>query len=374
MTPPELTRVLIASRGIFPLQIGGIQRHTRQLAERLAAEGVEVDVLTPAFAGVEPLTDVPFRHRLGAWVESSFAARSLAAYGKEVAAAARDGYDAVLGQGFSLWHAIDRPATALLHHPHGLEHFKVRGAGPTLRSLTYRRRSRAIARSAHVTCSLGPQLDRELQQFLHIGREKISFFPNFTDVERVRAHAHGAREDGLLVFCGRLVDYKGLDVLFEAMRGADVAGRLVVVGDGPLLRTLRADARGLPVEFTGTLADAALHELLSRADAFVFPSRNEGQGVAVLEAMAAGLPIVASDVGEITETVEPGTGIVVPPGDAEALRAALSQLFRLAPSERRAMGERATDVVRRRYSWEAARPAILAAFARARERFSSQQR
>ena len=128
---------------------------------------------------------------------------------------------------------------------------------------------------------------------------------------------------------------KGVDVAIEAV--AKTAGRvtLVVAGDGPERDRLerRAARLGAPVRFVGAVRGRDKAALLADADAFVLPSRRlsngrtEGAPVALLEAMYAGLPVVASRVGGVPElTGAEDAALLVPPDDAGALAAALTRL------------------------------------------------
>jgi glycosyltransferase involved in cell wall biosynthesis len=105
--------------------------------------------------------------------------------------------------------------------------------------------------------------------------------------------------------------------------------RLTMVGDGPdraRCEELARQAAGCgTVEFTGYRADAAAH--LEHADAFVLPSVNENLPLALLQAMVAGLPCIAAGVGGIPEVLDDGCGLLVPPGDAAALAAAMERLI-----------------------------------------------
>jgi glycosyltransferase involved in cell wall biosynthesis len=133
---------------------------------------------------------------------------------------------------------------------------------------------------------------------------------------------------------GRLVPVKGLDFLvgaLPALAAAIPSARLVLVGDGPERAALEAQARTLGVGdrvlVTGAAADVTV--ALAAADALAAPSRNEGMGRALVEAMALGLPVVAAAVGGIPAVVADGeTGRLVPAGDAAALAAALIELGR----------------------------------------------
>lgn len=131
-----------------------------------------------------------------------------------------------------------------------------------------------------------------------------------------------------LVAIGRLEQEKGFDVLLEALALArpTVPGlALAVVGDGPLRADLvrragRGDLAGA-VTFAGW--SNSPDSFLGEADLFVLPSRSEQQPLALLEAIRAGLPVVATRVGDVPEMVDPDTSLLVAPGDAGALAAAL---------------------------------------------------
>lgn len=143
------------------------------------------------------------------------------------------------------------------------------------------------------------------------------------------------RRDGPFLFVGRLVGYKGVDVLLQALAGVPRA-RLEVVGDGPLGKALRKQSRRLGVDdrvvFRGELDSAGIAAGLERARALVLPSldRSEAFGLVQLEAMAAGVAVVCTDLPTgVAEVGVPGaTCLRVPPGDASALAAALAALER----------------------------------------------
>ncbi|MCG5053234.1 MAG: GT4 family glycosyltransferase PelF [Myxococcales bacterium] len=131
---------------------------------------------------------------------------------------------------------------------------------------------------------------------------------------------------------GRLVPVKDQACLLEAFARTEVPhARLVLVGDGPLRRELEDKAQhlgiGARVVFAGGRRDVA--DLLPAFDVFVLSSKSEGLPLTVLEAMASGLPVVATDVGALAEAVIPGrTGRLVPPENPAALAEALTALLK----------------------------------------------
>ena len=135
---------------------------------------------------------------------------------------------------------------------------------------------------------------------------------------------------------------KGHSTLLQAFARilARTSAELVLIGDGPLRAHLERQAAELGVarrtRFTGAVDDVWPH--LAEADVFVLPSFYESLGIGVMEAMAAGLPVVASAVGGVPELVSPGvTGSLVPPGNALALAEELERLLS-DPAERSALG------------------------------------
>lgn len=171
--------------------------------------------------------------------------------------------------------------------------------------------------------------------------------------------------DFTVLFVGRLVERKGVDVLLRAAArlSASVRLRVVVVGDGPergRLETL-AQELGLAacVEFKGRVSTEDLQKCYRSARAFVLPAivdrrgDTEGLGVVLLEAMSYGVPAVASRTGGITDIVEDGTnGLLVEPGDPAALAAALERLAR-DPALAFRLGEAGRRTVESRFSWNA---------------------
>jgi glycosyltransferase involved in cell wall biosynthesis len=162
-----------------------------------------------------------------------------------------------------------------------------------------------------------------------------------------------------LLFAGRFVEKKGIDLLIEAMRrlaGEGRSPRLMLVGDGPIAGKLRRAAVGLAnIEFAGWLPNDELRRRMREALAVCVPSHETPEGDAeglpnvVLEAMEAGAPVVGTYHAGIGEAVEDGrTGLLVPPEDVEALTAALRRLTD-APDDARKMGAEARGVVREKF-------------------------
>jgi rhamnosyl/mannosyltransferase len=224
---------------------------------------------------------------------------------------------------------------------------------------------RVLARAARIVVS-SPRLAEhaaELQPF----RGKCVVVPFGIDRGRLqatpavaaRAGALRAAEPGpRILFVGRLVPYKGVDVLLRAM--PHVGATAWVVGDGPLRAALEAEAARLQVagrvQFLGPLPDAEVVARLHACDLFVLPSVTHAEtfGMVQIEAMACGKPVVSTNVRSGVPWVnrDGETGLVVEPGDAGALATALNRLVADA-SLRARMGEAGRLRVEREFTLEA---------------------
>lgn len=169
-----------------------------------------------------------------------------------------------------------------------------------------------------------------------------------------------------VLFVGRLAAQKGVGTLVEAAGLLeDPSAQVLLVGDGPERKALEREAKRIGVgdrlHFVGFFAHERLPAVLAHADLLVLPSLYEELGTVLLEAMQAGLPIVASKTGGIPDVIEDGVnGMLVPPGDPEALAHAIGRLLTdrdLARQLSEAAQERSKD-----YDWEVLAERVLAVY------------
>ena len=174
-------------------------------------------------------------------------------------------------------------------------------------------------------------------------------------------------------FVGRLVPYKGPDMLIEAAAAHLAAGQLEldIVGDGPMRAALEGQARAAgvagAVRFHGWLEHAEVQGVLARCPVLAFPSVREFGGGVVLEAMALGAVPIVVDYGGPGELVVPGTGRKIPLGRRDAIVARLSEALGAAIDDRPGLaetGERARAHVRERHAWAHRAETIAGIYAR----------
>jgi glycosyltransferase involved in cell wall biosynthesis len=253
-------------------------------------------------------------------------------------------------------------------------------------------RARAVFRAAAAVTACSPDLAERAMRLGALPAETTTI-PYGVDHERFRPADAAAREamrrdlglrpgERLVLAGGRLVHKKGLDVALDAFATSTVreAGpaRLVLFGYGDLLEPLRAQATRLGladrVIFTGRVERDRVPALYAAADLFLLPSVHDHAGNVdglpntLLEAMAAGLPIVASDVVGVPTVIACGVeGVLVPEGDAAALGAALGGLLG-DPERAAALGRAARARVERELTWPQIARRYLAVYREAIER------
>ncbi|MGZ4337109.1 MAG: glycosyltransferase [Gaiellaceae bacterium] len=318
--------------------IGGAEQALLMLIGSLDRDAWRPTLLHHEGAGIEPLADSA--RALGAAVRAvppapiGFeGARRLPALVRDLRRSAPDVFHAhlswPLAAKYPLAAAVLARVPAVLATVHLFPEF-------TIDRSTYLQ-ERLLACGVGKYIAVSHDLAAQLIQRLHWPRAKIAVIHNGIFVERfqracdprLRLELSGGVTP-LFATLGRLTEQKGIDVLLEAATFVREA-RFVIAGDGPDRQRLEAAAARLGlgdrVRFLGQRGDVA--EILAASDAFVLPSRWEGTSLAILEAMAAGKAVIASDVGGTRELIVNGeSGILVQPGAARPLAEALRAVAR----------------------------------------------
>lgn len=220
-----------------------------------------------------------------------------------------------------------------------------------------------------------PDVDPEKLRVIHVGIEPERYGDDDRRGPSADGEPDGADSDApLLLAVGSLKPYKGFPVLVDAcarLRSAGIPFRCVIAGGGPLREALeeRIARHGLGehVSLLGPVPQHRVPQLLARASAFVLPSvvqpdgQTEGIPVALMEAMAAGLPVVTSRLSGIPELVEDSVhGRLTEPGDPDALAQAVADLLE-GPGRAEEMGRAGRERVRREFALEPCTAALLEA-------------
>ena len=198
-----------------------------------------------------------------------------------------------------------------------------------------------------------------LESIRHLAPRAATIVPNWVAASELPYQDRPLRQPVTLGLLGQVSPHKGHDDAIEAMRRLDGGFRLFVAGRGrpDYESSLRTKARGLPVEFVGWVRPA---EFLPRIDILILPSWEEPFGIVVLEAMAAGVSVIATEAGGPPEILDYGrAGVLTPPRDPAALARAVRRLAEDS-ALRRTLRERALERIRTRYDIDLNVPRIEA--------------
>ncbi len=345
----------------FHPSVGGIERHVLELSRNLERIGVKATVYTSFFPrfyryshrGVS-VVNIPRSVRLNGYY---YFARALSPHRIASLLRAME-VNVIHGHLFSfssefLLPKIARnlkiPLVVTVHTAFGRG--LIGGVVPTLSGVLLRR----FFNEASAIIAVSPQL---AEFFMRLGVRVTHVVPNGVNTERFSPGSSDFKNeigaDRLVVFVGRISWEKNLPLLFRAFKilSEKVSRvKLVIVGRGPLLGLYKSKFNLDNVIFTGYVNDGELIRILRSADVFVLPSVAESQGIVCLEAMACGVPVVASRIGGLPSSLEHGGGLLCDPFDPADM--AKKILFFLSnPEKAREVGESGRRVVLQRFSWD----------------------
>lgn len=387
----EIMRILVVSSGRIPTPPrtgGGVEKYTYFLARALSQLGHQVDYVTNVspdykpFPGVHviPLPAFGFSLQdsylasgvgllLGGTIARSRAARAMREKRYDIA----DFHSPISSLGALPMRVRPKiPVAFTAHNPVPWNLHAEGGLSAKLRSLTFTAIDARVASRADGVIALGTELRTSLVKELGlnpartfmttVGVDPTPYQLSDEVVENVRRRLH--LPSRYVLFVGRFVPQKGVSLLLIALAGTGIP--LVLVGDGPMFQTLTRQARDLnmaeTVRFLGSCPPDELSAIYRGASVYALPSLAEGMPHVVLEAAAAGLPIVATRVEGIGAIVVEGeTGHIVPIADPEALRRAIQSLFS-DPTQAQRLGKNARLRAQTKFSWRAVAEKTLEAY------------
>ena len=364
-------RILMLSPQYCPI-VGGYERAAERLSAALVARGHCVTVITErrnkAWPATETLDGVRVRRLWCTYRPRLHMLTALTSFTLFL-----------LTQGcrFDVWHvhqyglhaALTVALGRVLRRPVVLK--LTSSAGQGLARATAASRFASLTAALHKRVTAVVALTRETAseaQAFGIPPERIHHLGNGVDTAKFRPHEERERSElkrrlgigshRVVIYVGRLSPEKNPDGLLQAWIKAcpslTADWKLVLVGDGPMRGALEAVVSAQALEdsilFAGQQRN--IEQWMGSADIYVISSRNEGLSNTLLEAMASGLPVVATRVSGVTELVEePGAGLVADIGDTDGLARALVRLASDRPLRER-LGVAARRVIERRYSIE----------------------
>ena len=202
-----------------------------------------------------------------------------------------------------------------------------------------------------------------ISQFLgnwarRMGAKEVEIIPNGVDLKKFNALEHSTIDTSKvrLITTSRLVEKNGVGDIIEALTFLPETVSLQILGTGPLGKTLKKQVESLElgrrVQFIGFVPQAEIPTYLAQADIFARPSLSEGQGISFIEAMAAGLPVIATPVGGIPDFLVDGeTGLFCEPHNPDSIAQAVKRLIEDEVLRTRVIAQ-ARAMVEERYDWD----------------------
>ena len=370
-------RVAIISETFLP-KVDGIVKVACLLLDHLTKRGIEALVIAPRYGAGASYNDVPVHSlpslsfplypeaRLGFATLSLY--RDLAAFQPDIAHLFHPVMTGIPAMMMLKWMDVPTVSSFHLDYARLAPQFRLGAVDlgftrPLIDELT-----KGVFNWAD--CSLAPsKLVQRQMQTLGIanvglwrrGVDAEVFHPQFRSAAMREAMTDGNPEATLLLYVGRLSDEKQIEHIRPTLEALPNM-RLALVGDGPARAQLERYYADLPVKFMGYLRGERLSQAYASADIFVFPSRLETFGLVVIEAMAAGLPVVAARVGGVSDMVCEGVnGYSFESGDRAML---LQGVGKIASNREtmRWMGEKARAYAERQ-SWETIMDEVVEVYA-----------
>lgn len=370
-------RVAIISETFLP-KVDGIVKVTCLLLDHLTKRGVDALVIAPRYGDGSNYNDVPVRSlpslsfplypeaRLGFATLSLY--RDLAAFQPDVAHLFHPVMTGIPTMMMLKWMEVPTVASFHLDYARLAPQFRV-GAldlgftGPIIDELT-----KKVFNWSDASLAPSKLVQRQMRRLgianVGLWRRGVNaeaFHPRFRSAAMRDELTEGRPDDTVLLYVGRLSDEKQIEHIRPTLEQLPNT-RLALVGDGPARAELERYYADLPVKFMGYLRGERLSQAYASADIFVFPSRLETFGLVVIEAMAAGLPVVAARVGGVGDMISEGVnGYTFESGDRAMLLAGVRKIARERNAMRR-MGQQARAYAEGQ-SWETIMDEVIELYA-----------
>ena len=320
-------KILVITKTLDAHRYGGFETHVTELCKRLAKKH-EVHVVCRKMRRKKrynfKVYDVPY---YGVDIDAIDNLTSIPAFMKKInELLGSNDYDVVHGHGISsqAYQRLNKQKAPFVYTLHGISSLHLAGYKQPLRSILkilFDMERRCVESADKIIC-VSNKTAKDATGYYGIPKTRCVVIPNGVDTRLFRAN--GNRRKNAIGFVGYVHEHKGIHFLLNAMKHVIKKipdTNLVVVGSGNINK-FENMAKKLGVEkhvtFLGSISRSDLLSLYSTFNVFVMPSQYEGFGIAALEAIASGTPIIVSDTGHLKELAR-GTGFVVNPKDIKGL-------------------------------------------------------
>lgn len=349
-----MLKVILCTDGIFPESIGGMQRHSKLLSEYLAKSSeIELHVIHPHNPGIFDNKKVIEHSIIGIAAQKNYLLECYK-YSKRVYEVLLQHPDAIVySQGLSVWYGIRTLQNKIIVNPHGLESFQPFGRKDKILAVPFKIIFEYIFRNADFVVSLGGKLTQFLNNIVPYSKIRVisngvankpDNFPVFGDITN-------------FVFVSRFAENKGIRQLVTAIHRLNELGwedklRFHLVGNGPLWDEINTNLKEKNVIIYGSVNDEELDRIYKNSQVMIFPTLFEGMPTVILEAMSYGLPIIASDVGAVSELVDGKNGFLIAPGSIDDIIEKILLFLKLPKESKILLSEHSIQKVRKQFLWD----------------------
>lgn len=365
-------KLIFCTDGIFPLAVGGMQRHSSLLIPQLARmSDWEITVIHPhqgktffaEFPNIKERVVAPLPGKQNYLKEKyDYSKRVMDIILQE------DKNAVIYAQGFTVWYQIDLIKDRLIINPHGLEPWQSLTWEDRLRAIPFRVVQRYLFKKAKYVVSLGGRLSNILTDMVGVAKEKLQVLPNATEFTGKEAYLERNFEAPYqFLFVGRFAENKGIYTLLDAaqllnQQGKSTHFQLHLVGKGPLFDACKEKYKDGNITFWGGVDDDTLNNLYQKSHLFVFPTLFEGMPTVILEAMKYSLPILTTDVGATRVLVDDANGWIIEKKNPSILAQALANFMDLPHTEKTKLSKASFQRVSERFKWSDVAQAHLDVF------------
>lgn len=361
-------RIALFTDGIYPYVIGGMQKHSFYLAKYFALNKIEVDLYhtAPNISKLDTLTcfteeenkfitSIPVQYPSVGKLPGHYV-REMYAYSKLLSEKRSEHkpVDFIYVQGLCGMYLLEHKQSAkppVGINFHGLEMFqKTANFKSKLEQYLFKRPVLRSMKNADIVFSLGGKLT-EIIKSNRISSDKIIQIPIGLDETWIRTKPLNESAKRKFVFVGRYERRKGVEELSEVIKQLpnEAEFSFEFIGAIPENKKLKSSN----VQYHGSLSDVqTIKNILIEADVLVCPSYSEGMPTVILEAMASGLAIIASNVGAVSEQVDESNGILIAPGDKNDLKRAMTYFINQPNAELLLMKQHSINKIKQSFLWE----------------------
>lgn len=349
-------RILMVGPKSFPPAIGGIETHVYEICKRLASRSIEVSVIVPRAKGEEKEEVLEGVRVVRVPCISNRVTLKLSMMPFVLEELRRSTYDIVHAHDATGGFACALSARgSFVYTMHGLAFHPQDWPTPFRQGIEVMQTT-ALRRAMHVFCT-----DARTAEAIKEWRRNAEVLSSGVDLEAfsgdgLKRPSEFSDDKFIFLFVGRLAKVKGITTLLESIRSlpSEARGQMkfVLIGDGPSMEDVRVLERETNcVKGLGPVNHSRIAPYYAHADAYILPSLSEGLPISLLEAMAAGLPSIASDVGGISSQIDRNAIRLVQPGDPKALAEAILEIWK-NDRLRENLGRQGSLFVSEHFTWD----------------------